>query len=107
MFRPKFEFSHCWALLYNVLGARYEATTAATRIQLHHDNDILRSIVPNQLAIDGVAEPNNQAGVAIVDFNPFKDGEKKYSPPRGMMNVGIPSIVCSLRGSSPDIARLP
>jgi len=59
------------------------------------------------LAIDGVAELINQAGVAIVDFNPFKDGEKKYSPPRGMMNVGIPITVWSLRGSSPDIARSP
>ena len=61
----------------------------------------------NQLATDGVTEPDNQAEDAIVDFNPFKEGEKKYSPPRGMMNVGNPVTFCGLRGSSPDIARSP
>jgi hypothetical protein len=57
------------------------------------------------LEIDGVAEHDNQATDAIVNFNPFKDGEKKYSlaPPREVINVGIPITFCSSRGSSPGI----
>jgi len=44
---------------------------------------------------------------AMVLFNPLMEGEKKYSPPRGMINAGMARTFCSSRGSSPDIARAP
>lgn len=47
-------------------------------------------------------------GDAKVSLKPFREGEKKYSPPRGTMKSGIPLItLCSLLGSVPDMLRTP
>ena len=97
----------CYTIMSSFLELGTKLLLLLPQMYLHHDIDFSRSIVCNQLVIDGVAEPNNQVGDAIVVFNPFKDGEKKYSPPRGMMNDGILIIFCGSRGSSPDIARSP
>jgi hypothetical protein len=36
-----------------------------------------------------------------VSFKAFKEGEKKYSPPRGMTKAGMGSTVAGLLGSVP------
>lgn len=43
----------------------------------------------------------------MVSFKPLIEGEKKYSPPRGTMKVGMGKMVCSALGSRPDISRRP
>ena len=45
--------------------------------------------------------------MAMVFFNPFKPGTKKYSPPFGMTKLPREREVNGLRGSSPIMLLVP